>query len=166
MWERWEIEKAMKQVYAANHGVVISDEIWSDIFLHEHQHILTQVIAEDARNRTIDIYAPTKAFNLAGTVGAYRIVYNRYLRDRMNAQASKSGYNYLNALSMYALLGAYSKEGAAWMGNLCNVLSNNVDFVWTYVDESFHGVRAAKPQGTYMLFLNCEGWCKAQKKHG
>ena len=31
VWEKWEIEKAM-EVYRANDCVVISDEIWSDLF--------------------------------------------------------------------------------------------------------------------------------------
>ena len=45
---------------------VISDEIWSDLILEGYKHIPTQMISEDARNRTIAMYAPSKTFNLAG----------------------------------------------------------------------------------------------------
>ena len=65
VWERQEIEKAM-QVYKDNGCTVISDEIWSDILLNGHKHIPTQSISEDAKNRTIAVYAPSKTFNLAG----------------------------------------------------------------------------------------------------
>ena len=56
----------------------------SDLTLGNRQHIPTQTVSEDAKNRTIAMYAPTKTFNLAGLIGSYHIVYNPYLRDRMN----------------------------------------------------------------------------------
>ena len=95
VWERWELEKAM-EVYKANDCVVISDEIWSDILLNGHKHIPTQSVSEDARNRTIALYAPSKTFNLAGLVGSYHIIYNSYLRDRCVAKSSKCHYNDMN----------------------------------------------------------------------
>lgn len=84
------------EVYKRNDCVVISDEIWSDIILYGNKHIPTQSVNEDAKNRTIALYAPSKTFNLAGLVGAYHIIYNKYLRDRVRAQGSKSHYNELN----------------------------------------------------------------------
>ena len=52
VWERWEIERAM-EVYKANDCIVISDEIWSDILLGGSRHIPTQMVSEDARQRTV-----------------------------------------------------------------------------------------------------------------
>ena len=163
VWERWEIEKAM-EVYAANHCVVISDEIWSDIVLNGNRHIPTQSVSEDAKKRTIAIYAPSKTFNLAGLVGSYHIVYDEYLRDRLNASTGKSGYNHMNVLSMHALIGGYGEEGEAWVDELCDVLSANVNYAYEYIRAKFDGVSLFKPQGTYMMYLNCEGWCKAHGK--
>lgn len=74
------------EVYKANDCVVISDEIWSDLILDGYKHIPTQSVSEDARNRTIAVYAPSKTFNLAGLVGSYHIIYNKYLRDRVVAR--------------------------------------------------------------------------------
>ena len=70
VWERWEIEKAM-EIYKKYDVTVISDEIWSDIILFGNHHISTQSISEDAKNRTIALYAPSKTFNLAGLIGSY-----------------------------------------------------------------------------------------------
>ena len=70
VWERWEIEKAM-ELYAKYDVTVISDEIWSDIILDGHQHIPTQSVSEDAKNRTVALYAPSKTFNLAGLIGSH-----------------------------------------------------------------------------------------------
>ncbi len=163
VWERWEIEKAM-EVYRRNDCVVISDEIWSDIILGGHRHIPTQSVSEDAKNRTFAFYAPSKTFNLAGLVGSYHIVYNSYLRDRLAATGSKAHYNEPNILSVHALIGAYRPEGYEWVDELCQVLTGNVDYACQYIAEHFDGIEVSKPQGTYMLFLDCERWCRAHGK--
>ena len=159
VWERWEIEKAM-EVYKANDCIVISDEIWSDIILEGHKHIPTQSVSEDARMRTVAVYAPSKTFNLAGLVGSYHIVYNQYLRDRLISKAEKTEYNSMNVLSMHALIGAYRPEGYEWVDELCQVIDGNMEFACNYIREHFEGVRVSRPQGTYMLFVDFEGWCQ------
>lgn len=163
VWERWEIEKAM-EVYKANDCIVISDEIWSDIILDGHHHIPTQTVSEDARNRTIAVYAPSKTFNLAGLVGSYHIIYNKRLRSRVRAAGSKSHYNSMNVLSMHALIGAYKPEGHEWVDELCQVLTGNITFACDYIAEHFPGVHVSRPQGTYMLFLDCSDWCQTHEK--
>lgn len=163
VWEPQEIQKAM-EVYAANDVVVLSDELWSDLVLPGYRHTPTQSVSEDARMRTIAVYAPSKTFNLAGLIGSYHIIYSPYLRDRLRRQASQSHYNSMNVLSMHALIGAYRPEGHVWVDELCQVLGENVDYAYTYITQHFEGVTLAKPQGTYMLYLDCEGWCKAHNR--
>ena len=163
VWERWEIERAM-EVYRANDVTVISDEIWSDILLNGHRHIPTQSVSEDARQRTVALYAPSKTFNLAGLVGSYHIIYNKALRDRVLARSEKPHYNDMNVLSLHALLGAYTPEGRQWTDELCEVLSGNVNFACDFIAQHFPEVNVAKPEGTYMLFLDCSGYCAAHGK--
>lgn len=163
VWEREEMERAM-EVYKANDCIVISDEIWSDIILNGHKHIPMQSVSEEARSRTIAFYAPSKTFNLAGLVGSYHIIYNKYLRDRVVSKSAKPHYNSMNVLSMHALIGAYKPEGYEWVDELCQVLSDNVNYACDYIREHFEGVEVFKPQGTYMLFLDCTKWCEAHGK--
>ena len=163
VWERWELEQAMA-IYKKYDVFVISDEIWSDLILGDHVHIPTQSVSEDAKMRTVAMYAPSKTFNLAGLVGSYSIIYNRWLRDRIEKESSLSHYNSMNVLSMHALLGAYTPEGQQWLTELKQVLTNNVDFACDYIENHFPGVSVCKPQGTYMLFLDCTDWCEAHGK--
>ena len=65
---------------------------------------------------------------------------------------------------MHALIGAYQKEGHEWTDQLCAVLSENVNDACRYIEERFSGVRLTKPQGTYILFLDCEKWCREHQK--
>ena len=163
VWERWEIEKAM-ELFRKHDVYVISDEIWSDILLAGNKHIPTQSVSEDAAQRTIAMYAPSKTFNLAGLVGSYSIIYNKWLRDRIRKEESLSHYNQMNVLSMYGLIGAYKPEGHQWADELCQTLTGNIDFACDYIAEHFPGLRVCKPQGTYMLFVDCTEWCAAHGK--
>ena len=143
---------------------VISDEIWSDIILPGYRHIPTQSVSEDARMRTFAFYAPSKTFNLAGLVGSYHIVYNKRLRDRLRKESALSHYNSMNVLSMHALIGAYKPEGYQWVDELRQVIGENVDYAVSFIREKFEGVKLSRPQGTYMLFLDCTEWCAAHGK--
>lgn len=163
VWERWEIEKAM-ELYKKHNVFVISDEIWSDIILAGHEHIPTQSVSEDASQRTVALYAPSKTFNLAGLVGSYHIIYNKWIRERVAKESSLSHYNDMNVLSMHALLGAYRSEGYEWVDELCQVITANVDYAYDYIREHFHGVSLSKPEGTYMMFLDCSRWCEENGK--
>lgn len=163
VWERCEIEKAM-EIYARHNVYVISDEIWSDIVLYGNRHIPTQSISEDARERTVALYAPSKTFNLAGLTGSYHIIYNQWLRERIRKEASLGHYNSMNVLSMHALIGAYGPEGREWVAELNEVIGGNVKYACDYIEEHFEGVTVSRPQGTYMLFIDCEEWCRQHQK--
>ncbi len=164
VWEKWEIEKAM-EIYKKYDVSVVSDEIWSDIILTGNKHIPTQSVSEDAKMRTVALYAPSKTFNLAGLVGSYHIIYNKALKDRHDKESSLSHYNSMNVMSMHALIGAYSDEGYIWVDELCETITGNVDYAVNYINEHFSGAEVSRPQGTYMLFLDCGKWCEAHGKN-
>ena len=163
VWERWELEQAM-ELFRKHNVFVISDEIWSDLTLSGHRHTPTQSVSEDARCRTMALYAPSKTFNLAGLVGSYRVIYDPWLRARVEREASLPHYNSMNVLAMHALMGAYSDEGREWVDELRLVLTENVDCAVDFIREHFRGVELFKPEGTYMLYLNCTEWCAQHGK--
>ena len=138
---------------------IVSDEIWSDMILFGNRHIPTQSVSEDARNRTVALYAPSKTFNLAGLVGSYHIIYNPAIRDRVRKESSLSHYNNINIMSMYALIGAYSPEGYVWVDELLKVLGQNIDYACSFIEDRLPGVEVSKPEGTYMLFADCSQYC-------
>ena len=162
VWTREELEAA-NEVYKEHDCVVISDEIWSDLILPGYHHIPYQSINEDAKMRCLAFYAPSKTFSLAGLVGSYHIVYNPYLRDRLVSASSRTHYNMMNVLSMHALIGAFSEEGAQWVDGLMQVIEKNVDVAEQHL-RAHAGIEFARPEGTYMLFLDCAGWCKEHGK--
>ena len=159
VWERWELEQAM-ELFRKYNVTVISDEIWSDIILPGFTHIPTQNLSEDARMRTLSFYAPSKTFSLAGLVGSYHIVYNPALRDRLRRRSAMSHYNAGNVLSLHALIAAYN-ECEDWAEEMIQVVDENARLACDFIASRFPGVRVMRPQGTYMLFLDCGDWLRA-----
>lgn len=163
VWEQWELEKAM-EVFERNECYVISDEIWADLTFQGHQHIPTQMVNDWAREHVAAVYAPSKTFNLAGMIGSYHIIYNKYLRDRINTHAYLTHYNEINVLAMYALIGAYKPEGYEWTDELRQVLEKNCRYTCDYIDQNFDSVDVSMPDGTYMIFLDCTEYCRCTGK--
>ena len=163
VWERWEVEQAM-ELFRKHDVMVVSDEIWSDLLLTGYRHTPTQSVSEDAKMRTIALYAPSKTFNLAGLVGSYHIIYNKLLKDRCDKESSLCHYNSMNVMSMHALIGAYKPEGYEWAEELRQVITGNVNYACDFIETHFEGVEVSKPQGTYMLFLDCGKWLEAHGK--
>ena len=159
VWTRDEIKAAM-DLFKKYDVYVISDEIWSDLLLDGHQHVPTQSVSEDARQRTVALYAPSKTFNLAGLIGSYHIIYNSWIRDRVDKESSLCHYNDMNVLSMHALLGAYSQEGKEWVRELQSVLSKNAHTLYDYLRKEVPLIDVSLPEGTYMLFLDCRAYCE------
>ena len=162
VWEQAELERlsALCERYQVT---VVSDEIWSDIILDGHRHIPTQSATDYLHENTAALYAPSKTFNLAGLVGSYHIIYNKRLRERVRKESSLSSYNTMNVLSMHALIGAYTEEGAAWTDQLREAIGANVDLAEKRL-RAFDGIRLIRPQGTYMLFPDCGEWCRKNGK--
>lgn len=132
VWEHQELKQAM-ELFKKYDVSVISDEIWSDLTLFGHKHIPTQSVSEDAKQRTIAFYSPSKTFNLAGLVGSYHIIYNQKTADALRQYESKCHYNDMNVLSMHALIGAYTPEGRDWLTALKKVLEKNIELSDTFL---------------------------------
>jgi len=163
VWEKEEIVKAM-EIFEKYNVYIAADEIWSDLILYNNKHTPTQSVSDYAKNHTVALYAPSKTFNLSGLIGSYHIIYNKYLRDRVEKESSLCHYNDINMLSMYALIGAFSKEGQEWVKELNQVLAGNVEYAINYIKDHFKGVTSTHPEGTYMLFIDCTDWCKEHNK--
>ena len=159
VWTREEL-KEMMELFEKHQVFVISDEIWSDILLNGHVHVPAHSVSEYARMHTVTEYAPSKTFSLAGIVGSYHLCFNPWLNDRIKKESDITHYNEMNVLWMYAVIGGFSREGAEWVDALNQVLSQNISYACDFIRDHFEGVEVMRPEGTYMLFLDCEGWVK------
>ena len=56
-----------------------------------------------------------------------------------------------------------SRKVIEWVDELCEVLTENVNIAYDFF-SNIDGIDTAKPEGTYMLFLDCKGWCTAHNQ--
>lgn len=56
-----------------------------------------------------------------------------------------------------------TKKTAEIQSELCEVLTENVNIAYDFF-SNIDGIDTAKPEGTYMLFLDCKGWCTAHNQ--
>ena len=164
VWERWEIEKAM-EVYKANDCVVISDEIWSDLTLGNHQHIPTQSVSEDARNRTVAFYAPSKTFNVPGLGSSYVICQNPDLfvkyQDFVSGRELAEGH----VFAYDGLISAYSgPEGEEWLAQALIYIQENIRFIDAELRRRMPKIKVIMPDASYLVFLDCRELNLSQKE--
>ena len=46
---------------------------------------------------------------------------------------------------------------------MIETVSRNINYACDFIRDNFPGVEVMRPQGTYMLYLDCAQWCK---EHG
>lgn len=162
VWTKAELKEAM-ELFEKYDVYVISDEIWSDLIYPPHSFVPSHQVNAYAKTHTVSFYAPTKTFNLAGIAGSYHVSFNPRLHDQIVAVGARTGYNHMNVMAHHALIAGYTK-GEPWLTALLKVLGENAALGHRYVEETWTGVTSALPEGTYMMFLDCEAWCKAHQK--
>jgi cystathionine beta-lyase len=149
-----EDELARMAVHCLERDVIIcSDEIHGDLIFRGSEHIPVASLAPEIEAQTITLMAPSKTFNIAGLKCAFAVIPNAELRA-----AFKAWRHHLvgrpNILGYTAALAAY-REGQPWLDAVLAYLEGNRDFTYDFVQSELPGVEMAKPEGTYLAWLDC-----------
>ncbi|MBS1250515.1 MAG: Cystathionine beta-lyase PatB [Chloroflexi bacterium] len=136
-----------------NEVVICSDEIHSDLIFSESEHIPIASLDPEIAANTITLLSPSKTFNVAGLKASVAVITNPELRKRFE-EARQGLVGWVNSLGQVAAQAAYS-EGEAWLKALLVYLEANRDYLVDYVREELPGVQMAKPEGTYLAWLDC-----------
>jgi cystathionine beta-lyase len=136
------------------HGaIVISDEIHCELLYKGYQHTPFASISEEFAQNSIVCFAPSKTFNLPGLEASSIIIPNKKLRESFNDV--KSGIvPGINLFGLAAMEAAY-RHGDEWLEQLLDYLLGNLDFALAYFKEKIPKIKVIKPQGTYLLWLDC-----------
>jgi len=143
----------MAEICLKNDIVICSDEIHSDLIFSGNRHIPIASISPEIASNTITLLAPSKTFNIAGLDASVAVITDEGLRKRFNA-ARKGLLGNINLLGQYAMLAAY-QEGEAWLDALLVYLETNRNFLYDFVNDQLPGIHMAKPEGTYLGWLDC-----------
>ena len=164
VWSKPELEHLLR--IAKKYDLLIfSDEIHADLIYPENKHTTLAALAENPAY-ILTAVAPSKTFNIPGLNLSSLIVPDPKHRaaitqifDRMHISAS-------NPFSIVAFEAAY-REGETWLEELLAYLRETRDYVENYLAAHLPKIRLIKPEGTYLLWLDCRalGMSDAQLKH-
>ncbi len=152
VWSRKELEHLAE--ICLRHGITIcSDEIHCDLIFRGARHLPTASLDSEISARTITLMAPSKTFNIPGLDCSFAIIQNPELR-KCYQQAKAGLVGGVNILGQVAALAAY-REGQDWLDQLLPYLECNRDVLLDYVRSEMPSIHLAKPEGTYLAWLDC-----------
>jgi len=145
--------KILGEVCEQNNLWICSDEIHSDLIYSGNKHIPIASLSEEIAQRTVTLMAPSKTFNIPGLHFSFAIVANEDIRKKMTN--SKKGLLGYTGLLANAAAGAAYSYGESWLNSLLEYLEGNRDFALRFFSERIPGIKVFKPEGTYLLWLDC-----------
>lgn len=160
----WQKDELLTLLAIANKHdlIILSDEIHADLVYSNAQHqSLSRLALEhepsslsDEQHRIITAVSPSKTFNIPGLGLSALIVPNAAHRQAIQSHLNKMGVAITNPFNMVAFEAAYS-EGDDWLNALIAYLQNTRDEAIAYIHKHLPVINVIKPQGTYLLWLDC-----------
>ena len=155
-WTRDELQR-LSEICLRNDVLVISDEIHCDLILPGYKHTPYATLSEEAAQHCIVFHAASKTFNLAGLATSTAIIPNNILRQ--------SYVHYVEALEAHLgnIFGkvatqASMEQGDEWLRQLLEYVQGNIDYVSDFLTMKLPKVKFFKPQATYMMWLDFNGY--------
>ncbi len=146
--------ETMAEICLENQIIICSDEIHSDLIFPGYRHIPIASIAPEIAEQTITLIAPSKTFNIAGLEASVAVITNPGIRKQYE-DSRKGLAGWVNLLGMVAMQAAYA-EGEAWLEALLVYLEANRNLLFDFVANELPGVNMARPEGTYLAWLDCQ----------
>jgi len=139
------------------HGVrVISDEIHADLVYKPNKHVPFASIGPEFEKNAITLMAPSKTFNLAGLQTSYAICPNSEDKALLENALGRIDLKRNSSFSLVATEAAY-RNGHNWLEQLLTYIEGNMDFISNYFSENIPQVKAYKPEGTYLQWVDFSG---------
>lgn len=153
VWTEKELTK-LGELCLKHNVMVISDEIHSDHVYEEATHTPFASISEEFAQNSITCNSCSKTFNLSGLKTAYVVIPEPSNFNRFENMLSNIWIGSCNLFGIEALIAAY-QEGEEWYNQLMEYLEQNREYVLDYFKEDIPKIEAFKPEGTYLVWLDC-----------
>lgn len=132
---------------------LIADEIHSDLILKGHVHTPISTL-NIASLKIVTCMSPSKTFNLAGLQSSIIVVEDKLMNQQLRNTFTKKDILINNCFGQVAFEAAYS-SGQPWLSSCLSYIEENIDYVINYIRNYIPKMNINKPQGTYLLWLDC-----------
>ena len=137
-------------------AAVIADEVHCDFTWGSHRYIPFASLSSEFAQICMTTLSPGKTFNLAGTKQAIILIKDEKIKERVLAHAELLDIDRNNCFSLVATETAY-REGRDWFEQVSRYIEENMDFASSFCKERIPQIQARKPEGTYLMWLDCRG---------
>ena len=155
-WTRNEL-LLLGEICLKNNVLVISDEIHCDLVLPGYKHTPFATLGHQYAMNCITFHAASKTFNLAGLATSTAIIPNEYLRKTYVAYVEDLEAHLGNIFGKVATQTAMN-QGDEWLAQLLDYVQGNIDYVSDLLTMNLPKVKFHKPQATYMMWLDFNGF--------
>ena len=153
VWQKEELI-ILGEICLKHNIIVVSDEIHADILFKGYKHIPFASISPAFAHNSITCTAPSKTFNLAGLQTSSIIIPNKKYYKIYNNILNGLALDENNVFGLVALEAAY-RDGEEWLEQLLSYLNENLKFLMKYFKERIPKIKVIKPEGTYLIWLDC-----------
>lgn len=137
------------------HGVmVLSDEIHSDMTHHAYQYTPFINTCQEARDITITMNAPSKAFNMPGVVVSYCYCLNPTLRRRLYTFLDQADVALGNIFAYGCLEACYTAEGEDWLNQMLDYVQANIQAVSDFLQSHCPKIKPMHTEASFLVFLD------------
>lgn len=162
VWKLSELER-IANICQQNNVIVVSDEIHADLTLQGYKHIPFPTSCQAARNNSIVLSSPSKAFNIAGFASSYAIIENPEIRRKFQTYTEANMLCDGNVFAFQTVVAAYSK-GEEWLQQLLQYIQKNIDFLTDFIQKNIPEINVIVPQASYLVFLDFRQLSSSQKE--
>lgn len=153
VWQKEELI-ILGEICLKHNIIVVSDEIHADILFEGYKHTPFASISPAFAHNSITCTAPSKTFNLAGLQTSSIIIPNKKYYKIYENILDSLALDENNVFGLVALEAAY-RYGEEWLEQLLSYLNENLKFLMKYFKESIPKIKVIKPEGTYLVWLDC-----------
>ncbi|MGI6661908.1 MAG: MalY/PatB family protein [Bacillota bacterium] len=154
VWSREELVRVGEIALKAG-AVVISDEIHCELVLKGYKHIPFASISPEFEANSITCFAPSKTFNVPGMHCSVAIIPDEDMRKRFNE--ARVGIQGTPAFLAIIAMEAAFRHGDEWLEQVLDYIEGNLEFLIKYMEERIPAIKPVRPEGTYLVWLDCRG---------
>lgn len=155
VWKKDELKK-LGEMCIENNVLIMSDEIHADLVFPENKFTPMASISDSIANCTVTFIAPSKTFNMAALATSSVIISNKELKEKYDKVLDTIHIGMGNVFGTVASEAAYT-FGDEWLDQLLEYLSKNIDLAESYFTENIPQIKMMRPEGTYLVWLDCSG---------
>ena len=152
----------LAEICLRNDTLICSDEIHGELLLGGADYTPMAALSPEIAQRTITLVAPSKTFNVAGLFCGFAIIPNPELCKAFKQEVERLTLH-VSSLGLAAAQASFSGECDDWLTELQCYLTDNRNFLATYIARNMPDLRTTHPDATYLAWLDCNALVRSRR---